>query len=221
MSHLANPWPEWPSLALSDQDLLVQFSHLPGLQAFLTLRQAHALEHATVWVLNEMQQERTSFMPGQSDLTHQHFSLQVERQSIDDGSLGGLATERGFYLYGTVASGQLHQAVQTALHRLRQGDWRLALHPRCGTNTLVAIALAAGLTLGAVMFSPRDPLSQFLGVGAATLAATQLAPDVGLWVQQHLTTAIPFNIRVDRIFPTVDAWGRSAHFIQVKWCDRV
>ena len=36
-----------------DTDLLQQLSFVPGLKEILLLRQVHALEHATVWVLGE------------------------------------------------------------------------------------------------------------------------------------------------------------------------
>lgn len=187
-----NPTPDW---------LALWAGQFPGWREWVMLRQAHALEHATVWVLNEMQAQ-----------------LQ-QSNSWDDGKLGGLATERGFYLYGAIDVAHLRRAAQIALRRLQQGDWQLALHPRCGTNTLVSLTLTAGLTLGASMLLPRSPLAQLLGVGTALTIATQLAPDLGLWTQQHLTTEIPFNLQVAGVFPAVDLWGRTAHFVQVEWCD--
>ena len=36
-----------------DADLLRQLDFVPGLKEVLTLRQVHALEHATVWVLSQ------------------------------------------------------------------------------------------------------------------------------------------------------------------------
>ncbi|MFM7439275.1 MAG: hypothetical protein ACKO2V_11835, partial [Snowella sp.] len=36
-----------------DSQLLQQLGFIPGLQEILLLRQIHALEHATVWVLSE------------------------------------------------------------------------------------------------------------------------------------------------------------------------
>ena len=36
-----------------DADLLRQLNFVPGLKEVLTLRQVHALEHATVWVLSQ------------------------------------------------------------------------------------------------------------------------------------------------------------------------
>ncbi|MEM8637616.1 MAG: DUF6391 domain-containing protein [Cyanobacteria bacterium P01_G01_bin.54] len=184
-----------------------QVESLPGIREWMMLRQSHALEHATVWVLEEM---LATAQPGQG------FEVTADGEG---GNWGGLATDRGFYLYGAVQPTQLAQAARCALRRLQQGDWQLALHPRCGTNTLAAIALTSSFTLGAALLLPPTPLTQVLGVGTAALLAMQLAPSVGLWSQRHLTTEIPFNLQVARIFPTLDLWGRMAHFVQVEWCD--
>jgi|GEM_PF-3387081 hypothetical protein len=43
-----------------DSELIQQLSFIPGLKETLMLRQIHALEHATVWVLSESGGERTS-----------------------------------------------------------------------------------------------------------------------------------------------------------------
>lgn len=182
-----------------DSDLLKSLSFIPGLQEVLMLRQVHALEHATVWVLSEMNESTGS--------------------GEDDNTLGGLSTEQGFYLYGTVDFSRLRQAVREALGRLQGGEWDLAVHPRCGTNVSVALLLTLGLATGSSFFLPRNPISQLLGVGLATVAATQLAPDLGEIAQKYITTSIPFNLAVENIQPTEDFWGRSAHFIRVRWQD--
>jgi hypothetical protein len=180
-----------------DQELLNQLNFLPGLQEILTIRQVHALEHATVWVLSEAARSGNS--------------------SINPDALGGMSTESGFYLYGPVNITQLRQAVQTALSRLTEGEWNLAVHPRCGTNLSVGMLLTGGLALGINFLLPKGPIEQLLGIGLATTAATQLAPDLGSIAQQYLTTAIPFNLRVEQVVAKSDLWGRSAHFVQISW----
>jgi hypothetical protein len=183
-----------------DQELLDQLSFLPGLQEILTTRQVHALEHATVWVLSEM--------------------IGSANTAINPDTLGGMSTESGFYLYGPVNITQLRQAVHIALSRLTSGEWNLAVHPRCGTNLSVGMLLTGGLALGINFLLPKGPIEQLLGIGLATTAATQLAPDVGSLAQRYLTTAIPFNLQVEKIIAKPDMWGRSAHFVQVSWIPR-
>lgn len=169
------------------------------------LRQTHALEHATVWVLDEM---------------HPAPHSKVTGRYTDNGAIGGLSTDRGFYLYGAIPRTLLRQAAQTALQRLQSGEWELALHPRCGTNLSVAMMLMAGLTVGSSWLASRGFLEQLVVLGLASATTAQLAPDLGLWAQRYLTTAIPFNLTIEKVFPTRDLWGRSAYFVQVAWQDR-
>lgn len=182
-----------------DADLLRQLNFVPGLKEVLTLRQVHALEHATVWVLS------------------QSFGATTAR--ADNELLGGMSTDQGFFLYGHVNIAQLRQAVREALQRIASGEWDLAVHPRCGTNLSVAMLLTAGLAVGINLALPRGPILQLFGLGAAAAAAAQLAPDVGALAQRYVTTAIPFNLSVVDITVSHDFWGREAHFVRVRWVE--
>jgi hypothetical protein len=188
--------------AQHDSQLLRQLEFIPGLKQVLLMRQVHALEHATVWVLSGT--PRSSL--------YRTFTLDNDR-------FGGLSTDKGFFLYGDVDTASLDHAVHKALHRLHAGEWHLAIHPRCGTNLAVAAVLTTTMALGSHILLPKDPLSQCVGLGTALTLSTQLAPEMGKWVQQHLTTAIPFNLVLDEISPVPDAAGRAAHFVSVTWRD--
>ncbi|NER24504.1 MAG: hypothetical protein F6J96_28145 [Symploca sp. SIO1C2] len=185
-----------------DTDLLKQLNFLPGLKEILMLRQVHALEHATVWVLGE------------------RFGVsRTGSATTDQDTLGGLSTDQGFYLYGEVHLSDLRRAVPLALRRITRGEWDLAVHPRCGTNLSVNMFLTAGLALGAHLVMPPGPVEQVLGLGLATAAASQLTPELGSFAQRYLTTAIPFNLAVEGITATSDIWGKPAHFVRVRWKD--
>jgi hypothetical protein len=181
-----------------DADFLRQLSFVPGLKELLTVRQVHALEHATVWVLSE--------------------AAGAAAENAGD-RLGGMSTETGFYIYGAVETEQLRRAAQTALHRLVGGDWDLAVHPRCGTNLSVGILLTAGLLMGAQLVLPKDPLGQILGLGLAATAAAGVAPDAGQIAQRYLTTAIPFNLAIQSVENQGDRWGQPTHFVRVAWVE--
>ena len=181
-----------------DTDLLTQLSLIPGLKEILMLRQVHALEHATVWVLSE------SAGKGNPPLA-------------DNALLGGMSTEDGFYLYGNLNTAALHLAVRTALQRITSGEWNLAVHPRCGTNLSVEILLTAGFALGLHLLLPKGPIEQIMALGLATITAAHLAPDLGSLAQKYLTTGIPFNLAIADISQTRDVWGRPAHFVRLRW----
>jgi len=191
---------------IQDADLIRQLPFIPGLREILMLRQVHALEHATVWVLSELQSASDS--KGAS-----------KTRQVDNELLGGLSTEQGFYLYGQVNMASLQRAVRVALQRLTSGEWNLAVHPRCGTNVSVGMLLGAGLALGIHLLLPRGPIEQLLGLGVAATTAAQLAPELGILAQRYVTTAIPFNLAIEDITATRDFWGRSAHFVQVGWVE--
>ncbi|MCT7981549.1 DUF6391 domain-containing protein [Laspinema olomoucense] len=206
-SSQANPFPfDFAPHPTGDAELLQQLAFIPGLKETLAVRQVHALEHATVWVLSETSGERApqNSQPG---------------RSLDNDGLGGMSTDRGFYLYGQVNLLDLRRAVHVAHDRLTRGEWDLALHPRCGTNLSVGMLITAGLAFGITMVLPRDPISQLLGLGVAATAASQVTPDLGILAQRYLTTAIPYNLAIEEVTPTQDMWGRSAHFIGVRWIE--
>lgn len=194
-------FPRSPHRSTQDADLLRQLQFVPGLKELLMMRQAHALEHATVWVLSDMATQ-----------TH-------SRRAIETDSLSGLSTDRGFYLYGAVSTEDLSRAVQTALRRITTGEWDLAVHPRCGTNLSVGMVLTAGLTLGTSVLFPRSPLEQLLGMGLAAMTATYLTPELGAWTQKYVTTAIPFNLAIANIVALRDPMGRKTHFVEVQWVE--
>lgn len=193
--------PQAPSSS-QDTEWLRQLGFLPGLKEALMVRQVHALEHATVWVLGERARSRPA-----------------HAASFGADLLGGLSTDQGFYLYGPVALEELRCAVQMALQRLTQGDSDLAIHPRCGTNLSVGMVLTGGLAIGLSVVLPREPIGQLLGLGVAVTLATQLAPELGGLAQRHITTAIPFNLTIDRVTEVEAHQGQPTHFVQVRWVD--
>lgn len=189
-----------------DADLLKQLDFIPGLKEILMLRQVHALEHATVWVLSNSSRAAAAHRGATNG-------------PADNELLGGMSTDSGFYLYGQVNTADLQRAVRTALHRITSGEWNLAVHPRCGTNLSVGMMLTAGLVLGVHLLLPRGPIEQIIGLGVAATAASQLTPDLGSIAQKYLTTAIPFNLAIADISFTRDVWGRPAHFVRVRWVE--
>ncbi|WP_038038432.1 DUF6391 domain-containing protein [Thermorudis peleae] len=122
------------------------------------LRQNHALEHATINVLEER------FGPSQ---------------------LTGLARHDGFYIRGAVSPALVLDAAHEALQRLQAGERRLAIHPRCGT-TLLASQLVLAVTFLAVLIILHTlSIWPFL---AGLLAAIVLGPRLSPFLQRWITT---------------------------------
>lgn len=197
-----------------DADLVKQFSFIPGLKEIVMLRQVHALEHGTVWILSQSNKSQSNKSRSNKLCTPSSPSSQFQ---MDNELLGGLSTEEGFYLYGDVNISNLRRAATLALHRLISGESNLALHPRCSTNVSVEVLLTAGLAVGMHLLLPRGPIEQLIGLGIATTTASEIAPDLGFLAQKYLTTAIPFNLAIENVTWTRDSSGREAHFVKVCW----
>jgi hypothetical protein len=125
-------------------------------------RRNHALEHATIHLLS-------AALPGKP--------------------LAGRSTPFGFYLYGDVTTDNLTTAVYDALHRLRQGESRLAIHPGCGTNFLTS-GTFAGLAAFAVLGvgDQKNRLARLPDVLIAATVALMVTQPVGPKLQQKVTT---------------------------------
>src|SRR5574341_899273 len=92
-------------------------------QPISIIRRNHGIEHATVHVL-----------------VQRHPNIQ----------LVGRADTKGFNIYGDVPTGALASAAAEALRRLKSGEGELAVHPRCGTNLVVAGLLTAVAAVSAL-----------------------------------------------------------------------
>lgn len=128
------------------------------------VRKNHGLEHATIHILSA-RRPRTS--------------------------LAGRSDHRGFALFGDVPTEAVTEAAQSALQRLKAGEYHLAVHPNCGTNFVTA-----GMLVGVVAFLAslgpgrnwRTRLERLpLLIGAATLALVFAQP-LGMALQREVTT---------------------------------
>ena len=125
-------------------------------------RRNHALEHATVHVLQE-----------------QFRKLRIS----------GFSTERGFVLIGNIPASATDKAAHEALKRLRDGQHHLAIHPQCGTNLAVQGLLCTLIGyLGFAGVGWRRALTRLNHVSLFMLLSTLFAPTLGMSAQKHLTT---------------------------------
>lgn len=137
------------------------------------IRRNHGIEHATVHVLAE-------------------WDSQIQ--------LVGRADSKGFNIYGDVDDDTLAAATVEALDRMKNGEGNLAVHPRCGTQLVVAGLLTAAAAFIALGRRPR--LSRLPDAIVATTLAALVAQPLGLTVQRTITTSPDvFNARYSGITP--------------------
>jgi len=130
----------------------------------MRVRNNHALEHATLHVLQE--------------------------KGLNP-RLGGISDVGGFWIYGDVETEAIFTAAQEALKRLADGESKLAVHPNCGTNIAVGSLAAGGMAWLGMLGTGgkmgrklrRLPFAVMLG-----LIGYQLAKPLGPKVQKQITT---------------------------------
>jgi hypothetical protein len=128
---------------------------------FLSLRQHHSLEHATITLLSQR-------LPG--------IQL-VARSDL-----------QGFIVFGKIDTGILSSTSEEALARLQSGETGLAVHPNCGTNLVTAGVLSGIAAFVATAGRSRSWADRLpSAVLAATLALIAAVP-AGRWAQENLTT---------------------------------
>ena len=130
----------------------------------MRVRSNHALEHATLHVLQEK-------------------GIQSQ--------LGGISDTGGFWIYGDVTADVLFEAAQEALKRLGDGEKKLAVHPNCGTNIVVG-GLAAGSMAWLGMLGTKGKIGRkFRRFPVAVLMGLigyQVARPYGPKLQEKITT---------------------------------
>ncbi|MGM0472482.1 MAG: DUF6391 domain-containing protein [Bacillota bacterium] len=139
--------------------LLVAPQQIIKIATNFALRRNHALEHATINVLEE---------------------------SYTGQQLSGLAKENGFIIYGNLDPAIVKQAAKQGLTRLQNGEQELVVHDRCGSSLIVGNILAAIIFLALLLQTGNLTIIYVL---VALLLSRLLRPIVGRYVQLLFTTS--------------------------------
>jgi len=124
------------------------------------IRRNHALEHATINVLEKYAGGR---LP-----------------------LSGLAQKNGFIISGTQDPDLVVEAAQEGLNLLKKGECQLAIHRNCGTSIAIANFIAALLFL---IFLIQTGHFSIFAIVIALLLANLLGPYLGKFTQKYFTTS--------------------------------
>ncbi|MDQ7026998.1 MAG: DUF6391 domain-containing protein [Anaerolineae bacterium] len=127
----------------------------------LRVRRNHALEHATIHMLNR-----------------QHYRL------------SGRASLRGFVVIGDVPTDKVESAAREALKRLQKGESKLAIHPNCGTNLVTAGLITTSIAaVGFTNTNRKSAWERFPMVMVLMMIAALYSQPIGMVVQEYITTS--------------------------------
>lgn len=119
----------------------------------------------------------------------EHATIHILTSRIPNIAPSGRADHKGFFLYGEVPTEAVRAAVQEALQRLQAGESYLAVHPRCGTNLVMAGILAGLSSLVATAGRPQSLFDRVPRMMLATTLAVLAAQPLGPIIQEKVTTS--------------------------------
>ena len=155
-------------------------------------------------------------MPNRVRSNHalEHATLHVLQEQGNTNRLGGISDMGGFWIFGDVDTEILLLAARKARERLMDGESHLAVHPNCGTNIAVGALAAGGLAWMGMWGTKGKPIRRLLRMPFAVLMGLvgyKVAKPLGPLVQEQITT----NADVSRmeIIEVVrqDVMGSFAH----------
>jgi len=126
------------------------------------VRRNHGLEHATIHMLTAHKRR----------------------------SMAGYSDVNGFWIMGAVPTSDIESAASEALHRMKNGEPELAIHPGCGTN-YVTMGLFGALAAFVAFIGARtwrDKIGRLPLAMAFVTGALIYAQPVGMKLQAEITT---------------------------------
>jgi len=144
----------------------LQHSKELGINFLNSVRANHALEHATLHILEEKGLKAALF---------------------------GLSDAGGFWVTGNVTAELLLRSAREALVRLQGGDVRLAVHENCGTNLATTGAIVGGLAWLGMLGTRKGLARKVERLPLVILMATiglVIAKPLGPILQEKFTTLV-------------------------------
>ena len=133
----------------------------------------------------------------------EHATLQILSEKCPGRTMAGPSNPTGCVGFWVVPLEEVAKAATEALARLQGGERRLAIHPGCGTNYLVAGAIG-GTLAWLSMLGARTGRERRQRLLPAILMATfgfLMAQPVGPLVQERITTSADLgNMALDGVY---------------------
>ncbi len=116
----------------------------------------------------------------------EHATINVLEKEFGYVGLTGYAKESGFFIQGRVQPIHLEKAALMGLKKLRNGETHLVVHKRCGTSILAANFMAAAIF---IVLLWQTGMISFFNIILAVLIAQLSGPMLGRILQESITTS--------------------------------
>jgi hypothetical protein len=163
---------------------------VPAILLLLILIPIHLLLHSVTTLVRAPQSLIQIATSGRVRRNHalEHATVNVLEERYGPQNLAGYATHDGFKIIGATMMPPevVYDAAQEGLKRLQAGERRLAVHRRCGTSHLVTNLVFSVLFLGLLLYFRYF---NFLAIVGALLLAQIVGRSLGALAQRSLTTS--------------------------------
>lgn len=144
-------------------EITVVNNKIEPLKVLSHIRKNHALEHATIHLLNEAK---------------------------PNVSFSGYSFVHGFWIFGKAELQDVQKAAEMAYARMKNGEKKLAVHPGCGTNiAVIGLCTAAAAMITTLGNSDDDSrLERFSSMTTAGMIGALAGRPLGPKIQKNITT---------------------------------
>jgi hypothetical protein len=167
---------------------------VPAVVLLLILIPIHLLLHSVTTLVRAPQSLIQIATSGQVRRNHalEHATVNVLEERYGQQNFAGYATHDGFKIVGATMMPPevVYDAAQEGLKRLQAGERQLAVHRRCGTSHLMTNLVFSVLFLGLLLYFRYF---NFLAIVGALLLAQIVGRSLGALAQRWLTTST--NVR--------------------------
>ncbi len=119
----------------------------------------------------------------------EHATIHILADRVRGARMAGRSNESGFVVVGDVPTEKVEAAVHEALHRMRNGEHKLAIHPNCGTNLVTAGGLTTLVALvGLRSSNSKSALERLPLIMTLMMLAVLFSQPLGMSLQEHFTT---------------------------------
>lgn len=149
----------------------------------------------------------------------EHATIHILSEQFPQLGMAGRADAGGFFILGDVPTEAIAPAVEQAMARVRGGEHGLVVHPRCGTNLVVAGVLAgvSSFAAAAVIGGRRNEsgLAKLPGMVLAATAGLLLAQPLGPKVQEKWTTSHEMGSAYLKAVKRREGRGMVVHRVEI------
>jgi hypothetical protein len=119
----------------------------------------------------------------------EHATVHILSQRFKNTPMMGRSSDTGFVLFTHAGPEDVEKAVYEALHRMKNGEHNLAVHPGCGTSRLTTGMLTSLVAIAGVSgINRRQAFNRLPSLMVLMMLTIVMSEPLGMGLQRYFTT---------------------------------